>query len=49
MRRYQTELLRHSEIRLSCEVAGQSLVAAFLDAEEVRGSNPLAPTSNVAG
>jgi hypothetical protein len=36
---------RHVAEALSCEVADQSIVRAFLDTEEVRGSNPLAPTS----
>jgi hypothetical protein len=43
-RRYQTELLRQLGTSLGREVAGQRLAPAFLDAEEVRGSNPLAPT-----
>jgi hypothetical protein len=29
---------------MNCESAGQSVAPAFLDAEEVRGSNPLAST-----
>jgi hypothetical protein len=34
---------------LNCEDAGQSVARAFLDAEEVRGSNPLAPTNESPG
>ncbi len=48
-RRYQTELLRQREYGLSCEVAGQSLARAFLDTEEVGGSNPPAPTNHQIG
>jgi hypothetical protein len=46
--RYQTELLRPRKHGLSCEHAGQSLVQAFLDTEEVRGSNPQAPTKEAS-
>jgi hypothetical protein len=44
-KRYQTELLRQREYGLKCEDAGQSVVRAFRDTEDVRGSDPLAPTS----
>jgi hypothetical protein len=37
-------LLSWPETRLSCKDAGHGVARAFLDAEEVRGSNPLAPT-----
>jgi DNA-binding CsgD family transcriptional regulator len=43
-RRYQTELLRQLESGATCKDAGQRVVQAFLDTEEVRDSNPLAPT-----
>ena len=45
MRWYSTVLLRQPESALSCEYPGQRVARAFLDTEEVRGSNPLAPTS----
>jgi len=48
-KRYQTELLRHRKHSLSSKHAGQSLVRAFLDTEEVGGSNPPAPTTKRAG
>jgi hypothetical protein len=38
------ELLRSPNARPTSEDAGQSPASAFLDTEEVRGSNPLAPT-----
>ena len=48
-KRYQTELPRQPEHPLNGEDAGQSVVRAFLDTEEVRGSNPLAPTTKGPG
>ena len=42
--RYQTELLRQLRAGLSRKDAGQGPASAFFDTEEVRGSNPLAPT-----
>ncbi len=43
------ELLRQPGFGVSCKDAGQDAMLAFLDAEEVRGSNPLAPTSKDPG
>src|SRR5687768_10566758 len=42
--RSQTVLGRQVARALSCESAGPRVARAFFDAEEVRGSNPLAPT-----
>jgi hypothetical protein len=44
--RYQTGLVRSPKRMLTSKDAGQSVAGAFLDAEEVRGSSPLAPTKN---
>jgi hypothetical protein len=46
-KRYSTELLRSPKRTMTSKDAGQSVAWAFLDTEEVRGSNPLAPTSNI--
>jgi hypothetical protein len=43
-KRYSTVLLRHVADALSSEGAGQPVAGAFLDTEEVGGSNPPAPT-----
>jgi hypothetical protein len=46
-RGYSTTLDSYPKSALSCESAGQSSAPVFLDTEEVRGSNPLAPTTKV--
>jgi hypothetical protein len=48
MRWYSTVLLRQPARALTGESPGQSVVWAFLDTEEVRGSNPLAPTRSLS-
>jgi hypothetical protein len=49
MRWYSTDLLRQPVGVQRRESAGHGVARVFLETEEVRGSDPLAPTSEVAG